>query len=160
MGALLLSNFSRLCFNISMQKLLIALIACLFMFSACGQKEKGEIVVPSGDSVVIDARDIAPGEAKFFRYDFRGREIRFIAGRTEAGSFVTKFDACATCYVSKKGYRAEPGCVVCNDCGSRFKLDEMEKGLGNCVPINLPHRALGDKITISLADLQAGWKWF
>jgi uncharacterized membrane protein len=143
-----------------MRKLLIAFIACLFMFSACAQREKGEIVVPSGDSVVIDGRDIAPGEAKFFRYDFRGREIRFIAGRTEAGSFVTKFDACATCYVSKKGYHAEPGCVICNDCGSRFKLDEMEKGLGNCVPINLPHRALDDKVVISLADLQAGWKWF
>ncbi|MGC2424687.1 MAG: Fe-S-containing protein [Nitrospirota bacterium] len=143
-----------------MQKLLIALIACLLIFSACARK-RAEIVVPSGDSVVIDAKNIAPGEAKFFRYDFRGREIRFIAGRTETGSFVTVFDACATCYVNKKGFRAEPGCVVCNDCGSaRFKLSEMEKGLGNCVPIALPHRALGDNIIISLGDLQAGWKWF
>lgn len=143
-----------------MQKLLIVFTVCLFIFSACAQREKAEIVVPSGDSVAIDGKGIAPGEAKFFRYDFRGREIRFIAGRTEAGSFVTAFDACATCYVNKKGYRGEPGCVVCNECGSRFKLSEMEKGLGNCVPVNLPHHALGDKIIISLGDLQAGWKWF
>ncbi len=143
-----------------MQRLLIAFIACLFIFSACAQGEKAEIVVPSGDSVVIDGKAMAPGEARFFRYGFRGREIRFIAGRTEAGSFVTAFDACATCYVNKKGYREEPGCVVCNECGSRFKLSEMEKGLGNCVPVNLPHRLEGDRIIISLGDLQAGWKWF
>ncbi len=143
-----------------MKKLLFALIACVIALSACSQREKAETVIPSGDSVVINGKTIGPGEAKFFKYECRGREIRFIVGRTDTGAFITAFDACATCYVYKKGYRAEPGCVVCNECGSRFKLNEMEKGLGNCVPISLPHQAVGDRITVSLGDLQAGWKWF
>ena len=143
-----------------MHKLLFMFIACALIFSACSMREKAEPVVPSGDSVVIDGASIRPGEAKFFEYKFRGKEIRFIVGRTGTGAFVTAFDACATCYVYKKGYRAEPGCVVCNECGSRFRLSEMEKGLGNCVPIALPHTAQGDTVSIKLSDIQGGYRWF
>ncbi len=143
-----------------MHKLFLMLIACALVFSACSLREKAEPVIPSGDSVVVNGASIRPGEAKFFEYKFRGKEIRFIVGRTDTGAFVTAFDACATCYVYKKGYRAEPGCVVCNECGSRFRLGEMEKGLGNCVPIALPHTAQGDKVTVNLGDLQAGYKYF
>ena len=143
-----------------MQKLIFTIIACTLVFSACSRREKAEPVIPSGNTVVINGASIKPGEAKFFEYKFRGKEIRFIVGRTDTGAFVTAFDACATCYVYKKGYRAEPGCVICNECGSRFRLGEMEKGLGNCVPIALPHAVQGDSVFIRLSDIEDGYRWF
>ncbi len=36
----------------------------------------------------------------------------------------------------------------------------MEKGLGNCVPIALPHTAQGDSVFIKLSDIEGGYRWF
>jgi len=65
------------------------------------------------------------------------------------------FDACASCYPHKLGYGCEDGSVVCRNCGQRFSIHKLEKGLGGCYPIKLEGRTENDKYLIPRASLEA-----
>ncbi len=137
--------------------ILTVLVASLF---ACARKPKGEELTPVQGRFVIDARSFEKGEVRFYRHSYMGKEIGFLVARGEDGSFKTAFDACITCYPHRMGYRSEKGCVVCIYCNSVFRIEELDTGIGNCVPIKIPSRLEGDKLVISQSDVEEGIKWF
>jgi uncharacterized membrane protein len=139
---------------------MISVIICMSCLTACSGAPKGEAVLPKDGVFSFDARNFAAGEVKFYRYEAGGKRVTFFIARAPSGEIRTAFDACVTCYPYRMGYKAKEGCVVCANCDTVFKLDELGTGKGNCIPIAIPHRLEGDTLTISLKDIEVGAKWF
>jgi len=93
-------------------------------------------------------------------YDHDGKQVVFMVAKTRSGDIKTAFDACITCYPHRQGYRADPGCVVCRYCGTSFQIDDLDKGIGNCIPIAVPHDISGQNVIIRQSDIEAGSRWF
>jgi len=122
---------------------------------------KGTPVAAADGQVRIDVSGIAPGDTEFFRYESaEGGVAVFLVARTPGGELKAAFDACITCYPHEKGYRAEENCVVCVYCDTRFSLDELGTGRGNCIPVALGFVREGEYVVIAEADLAAGGKYF
>ena len=138
----------------------VAIFSLSLLITACGEKSKGEPVTPSGDVFTFDLRKIGKNEVKFFYYVYKDRAIKFLVARSESGEVKTAFDACITCYPHKMGYRQEKDCVVCIFCNTAFRIGVLDQGVGNCVPIKIPHSIEGDTLRISLKEIEEGYKWF
>ncbi len=128
--------------------------------SSCGGKAKGELIAPNGGVFTIDASDIGKGEVRFFRREAGGKPVVFMVARDEYGDIKTAFDACITCYPHKQGYRVQEDSVVCIYCGNTFRIESLDKGIGNCMPIKIEHTMDGVKVIIRQQDIDAGAKWF
>ncbi len=67
---------------------------------------------------------------------------------------VSFLDACASCYTHKRGYQSDEGRVTCRECGMKFSIHQLEKGLGSCYPINIEGRVEDGKYLIPVAALE------
>lgn len=145
-----------------MKKTVAAIILSVVLVSlfACGKKPIGEELAPRYGKFIINTTGFEKGTVRFFRHHFGGKDIVFLVARSEDGGFKTAFDACITCYPHRMGYRSEKGCVVCKYCNTAFSIENLDTGVGNCVPIKIPSRAEGETIVISQGDVEAGSKWF
>ena len=95
-------------------------------------------------------------QAKWYKYDLGGKEIKFFTVKTEDGSIKTAFDACDVCYYSGKGYQQEGDYMVCNNCGNRYPISGLgteNRTPGGCWPGHLSNIVEGDYILIRKKDL-------
>lgn len=137
-----------------------AVTLSLFL-TACGKSPaKGEPIMPRDGVFTIDASAIDKGGLKFFRYDVGRKSVVFMVAKTKTGEIKTAFDACITCYPHMKGYRFESGRVVCVYCGTPFEFDELGRGKGNCIPIQIEHNLDGSTILIEKSIIESGARWF
>lgn len=122
----------------------------------------------SGDQgIIIRKKDIS-GKATFFPYVVNGKNMEIFAVRASDGTIRTALNTCQVCYTSGRGYYVQEGAVfVCQNCGNRFRLDQIEKVKGGCNPIPITGKDktdLGDSIGISkqylasVAPYFARWK--
>jgi uncharacterized membrane protein len=52
------------------------------------------------------------------------------------GTVRTAFNTCQVCYRSGKGFYKQQGTVlVCQNCGNRFRMNQVEKRSGGCNPV-------------------------
>ena len=137
-----------------------AISALLAILCSCSAPPKGQLVLARDGVVSIDTRALARGQARFYHYNKDGKDIVFFVARPDTGEVKVAFDACVTCYPNKKGYRLEAGSVVCIHCGTAFKIDELDVGKGNCIPIKIRHTTRGDTVLIDQKDIEAGACWF
>jgi hypothetical protein len=126
--------------------------------------------VAAGDKdwgIVIKKKDIG-SVGKFYPYTYKGIYMEIIAVRASDGTIRTALNTCQVCYDSGRGYYKQVGDVfVCQNCGNRFKVDQVEKIKGGCNPVPiLPEYKtdLGDSIGITkellaeAAPFFARWK--
>jgi uncharacterized membrane protein len=105
--------------------------------------------------------EFAPGQARTFCYrDSDGETIRFIVARDSDGTIHSAFDACHSCFQYGQGYSLRKGQMVCRFCGQHYPLKDIGTGIASCVPIQLRHLSLADKVQINVADLEAGRRLF
>ncbi len=107
----------------------------------------------SGDwGIIIRKKDIS-GTATFFPYVANGRNMEIFAVKASDDTIRTALNTCQVCYTSGRGYYVQEGTVfVCQNCGNRFRLDQIEKIKGGCNPIPITGKDktdLGDSIGIS-----------
>ncbi len=117
--------------------------------------------------IVIKKKDITM-KAKFYSYVLDGRNMEVFAVKASDGTIRTALNTCQVCYSSGRGYYVQEGAVfVCQNCGNRFRLDQIELVKGGCNPIPIPKKDktdLGDSIGISrqylasVAPYFANWK--
>ncbi|MGD9568966.1 MAG: Fe-S-containing protein [Sedimentibacter sp.] len=89
--------------------------------------EKGDMVIPKAD--VTDT-------ATFYAYDELDTYMEILAVKASDGTVRTAFNTCQVCYSSGRGYYVQEGDVlVCQNCGNRFKMDEVEVARGGCNPV-------------------------
>lgn len=145
-----------------MMKLAATIFLSLILVStfACGKKPRGEELVPRDGKFIIGTTGFYKGEVRFFSHHYKDKDIVFLVARSEDGGFKTAFDACITCYPHHMGYRSEKGCVVCIYCDTAFKIDSLDTGVGNCVPIKIPNKVEGETIVLTQSDVEAGAEWF
>ncbi|MFH2113666.1 MAG: DUF2318 domain-containing protein [Spirochaetota bacterium] len=113
--------------------------------------------------IVIVKKDIT-STAKFYPYTVNGKPMEVFAVKASDGTIRTALNTCQVCYSSGRGYYKQEGPVfVCQNCGNRFSLDQIEKIKGGCNPIPLlgaDKTDLGDSIGISKAYLTSVAPYF
>jgi uncharacterized membrane protein len=121
----------------------------------------------AGQDVVIPISEVST-TAKFYPATVDGVDLEIIAVRASDGTIRTAFNTCQVCYDSGRGYYEQSGDVlVCQNCGNRFEMSQVEIESGGCNPwpIFAEDKTMTDEsITISYDFLQesteifANWK--
>jgi hypothetical protein len=122
--------------------------------SATGNKNGGVYVnkeIKDAD-IVISVKDISESPS-IYPASIGGIDLEVIAVKASDGTIRTAFNTCQVCYGSGKGYyQVENKQLVCQNCGNRFGMDELEVTRGGCnpVPITDEYKEVNnDTITIS-----------
>ncbi|MGF7143499.1 putative membrane protein [Anaerotaenia torta] len=117
--------------------------------------EKGKTASNSAvidDDIVISVKDVTE-TASFYPAKINGTELEVIAVKASDGTVRTAFNTCQVCYNSGRGYYKQDGNrLVCQNCGNRFGMDDVEITRGGCnpVPITSEYKETGEEtITIS-----------
>jgi uncharacterized membrane protein len=86
-------------------------------------------------NMVINVADVTE-TANFYAYDKLNTYMEVLAVKASDGTVRTAFNTCQVCYSSGRGYYIQEGDVlVCQNCGNRFKMDEVEVARGGCNPV-------------------------
>jgi len=75
-------------------------------------------------------------KAKFYPYNLDGTNMEIIAVKATDGTIRTALNTCQVCYDSGRGYYEQSGdYLICQNCGNRFHIDQIEKIKGGCNPV-------------------------
>lgn len=136
---------------------LLAGVAGAFAFSL-GKYEK---VKATNGTVTLQAAKLTDGKAHFYKFEDGSKAITFFAVKASDGSIRTAFDACDSCYRSKKGYEQQGDKMNCNNCNQKFAINRLgPNATGGCNPGYLPNQQNGGIVSIKASDLQGGAKYF
>ena len=131
--------------------------ASVFAFSL-GKYEK---VKANNGTVTLQVAKLSDNKAHFYKFEDGGKEIAFFAVKAADGSYKTAFDACDSCYKSKKGYEQQGDKMNCKNCNQKFAINRLgPNATGGCNPGYLPHQQSGSTISIKATDLKGGARYF
>lgn len=92
-------------------------------------------------------------QASFYPLTINGTQMEVLAVKAPDGSIRTAFNTCQVCYSSGRGYYKQEGdALVCQNCGNRFKMNQVEVVNGGCNPVPITEEnktADATNITIS-----------
>ena len=125
-----------------------------------------EAAAPKKDGdygIIFKKKDIS-STATFMPYTAEGKRMEIFAVRASDGTIRTALNTCQVCYASGRGYYKQEGKeFVCQNCGNRFRLDQIEKIKGGCNPVPIlgaDKTDLGDSIGISKSYLASVAPYF
>lgn len=148
---------------------LIALTAVLYLLIGRTGAQAGvqDAQIPQGGNIQIVKNEITD-TASFIPYDAGGMSMELIAVKASDGTVRTAFNTCQVCYDSGRGYYKQEGNeLVCQNCGNRFQIDQIEKEKNGCNPVPILEEDKTDNgttITISetylnqYKELFGNWK--
>lgn len=110
--------------------------------------------------VTIPISKIDDGDAHYYSFEAKGREIRFFVLKSSDGVIRAAFDACDVCFSERKGYDRTGESVVCNNCGQRFHSTMINEVKGGCNPAPLARKAEDGKLYIRASDIEQGARYF
>ncbi|MDR1531639.1 MAG: DUF2318 domain-containing protein [Clostridiales bacterium] len=132
------------------------------------------MLIPGGRASVLADQDLVipvseiSETAAFYPVDIKGTRMEVLAVKAPDGSVRTAFNTCQVCFASGRGYYKQNGsALVCQNCGNRFSMDQVEVQSGGCnpVPIFAENKIVDDtNITIPVEFLNqassifANWK--
>jgi hypothetical protein len=103
--------------------------------SSTGTGANRATATPAGSDIVIPLADVTE-QARFYPTDVDGTAIEVLAVKAPDGTIRTAFNTCQICYDSGRGYYEQEGNVlVCQNCGNRFAMDDVEIKAGGCNPV-------------------------
>lgn len=107
-------------------------------------------------------------KATFYPATVDGVKLEVLAVKAPDGSIRTAFNTCQVCYDSGRGYYKQEGdALVCQNCGNRFKISQVEVSKGGCNPVPIFDKEIemgSENITIPAAylkeakDIFENWK--
>ena len=99
-----------------------------------GRDVNEAVTIAPGESLVIPTANIFT-DASFFPVEVDGTAMEVVAVRDSAGNIRTAFNTCQVCYDSGRGYYVQSGdYLICQNCGNRFAMDQVEIESGGCNP--------------------------
>lgn len=121
---------------------IVAVIAAFTFFNSnnntdLAEQPKSSAVSATNENgdLVIQVSDITE-TATYYAYEELDTYMEVLAVKASDGTIRTAFNTCQVCYSSGKGYYVQNGDVlVCQNCGNRFKLDQVEVAKGGCNPV-------------------------
>jgi uncharacterized membrane protein len=127
---------------------MILAAALLVMGSALfGQSVQLNVVKPAiaDRDLVIQIAEVTEN-AIFYPVDIEGTRLEVLAVKAPDGTIRTAFNTCQVCYGSGRGFYKQQGTVlVCQNCGNRFRMNQVEIRSGGCNPV--PIFAANKKVT-------------
>jgi uncharacterized membrane protein len=94
-----------------------------------------EIGVTKDSDLVIPVDEIS-STATFYPVEVDGTKLEVISVKAPDGSVRTAFNTCQVCYDSGRGYYEQEGeALVCQNCGNRFRMSQVETVSGGCNPV-------------------------
>ena len=142
-------------------------LALAALLAGCAQPGQAASEAAEGSDLVIPVGDISQ-KVTFYPMEADGTQLEVLAVKAPDGTIRTAFNTCQVCYDSGRGYYEQDGDVlVCQNCGNRFRMEQVEVVSGGCnpVPILDDNKTVDDtSITISSAFLSeakalfANWK--
>jgi len=91
--------------------------------------------VIANQDLVIQIAEITEN-ALFFPVDIDGVRMEVLAVKAPDGTIRTAFNTCQVCYASGRGYYVQTSTVlVCQNCGNRFRMSQVERRAGGCNPV-------------------------
>jgi uncharacterized membrane protein len=125
--------------------------------NAWAQSSGNSRSVVRDQDLVILVSDISP-TAQFYPVEIEGTRIEVLAVKAPDGTIRTAFNTCQSCYASGRGYYIQKDDrLVCQNCGKRFRLSQVEISAGGCNPVPIfpkDKTVDAEKITISKAYLK------
>jgi uncharacterized membrane protein len=127
------------------------LFAASGIFAQSGNLNEVKPAIADKDLVIPTAE--VSQNAVFYPVDIEGVRLEVIAVKAPDGTIRTAFNTCQVCYGSGRGYYKQEGnLLVCQNCGNRFRMSQVEVRSGGCnpVPIFAANKTVTkDSITIS-----------
>jgi Predicted membrane protein len=149
--------------NINRKKLAIIVVFAIALIVAAtgfldkkdsGSNQAGASTIKKviDKDLIIQTKDVTKNPT-FYPVKIDGTDMEVIAVKASDGSIRTAFNTCQVCNNSGKGYyKVEGNQLVCQNCGNRFGIDDVEVARGGCnpVPISDQFKTVSDNtITIS-----------
>ncbi|MCG2767831.1 MAG: DUF2318 domain-containing protein, partial [Anaerolineae bacterium] len=100
------------------------------------------------------------GKARYYTYMNGDQPIEFFILQSSDGVVRAAFNACDSCFPSKRGYLQDGEEMVCQNCGLRFASDQINVVRGGCNPSPLQRVVDGDRLVIQEEDIIAGASYF
>jgi uncharacterized membrane protein len=116
-----------------------ALFGLLFMSPVLFAQNGGRLnevkpVIADRDLVISIAE--VTENAVFYPVDIEGTRLEVLAVKAPDGTIRTAFNTCQVCYASGRGFYKQQGTVlVCQNCGNRFRMSQVETRSGGCNPV-------------------------
>ncbi len=132
---------------------MLSSLALMLILVVCARQPSYPPAPQEGSSIVIDAANLEPEVPKFYSYRSQGKNVNYFVLRVQ-GKVLSFLDACASCYIHKRGYGYADGHVTCRACNLKFSVNQLEKGLGSCYPIRIDGRMENGKYLIPVATLE------
>lgn len=130
---------------------LVAVAGILYLMKLPGDTDTKQEVVKDSDMVISLAE--VTQEASFYPAEMNGIKLEVLAVKAPDGTVRTAFNTCQVCFSSGRGYYIQEGDeLVCQNCGNRFGMDDVEVTRGGCnpVPISSEYKTVDrENITIS-----------
>jgi uncharacterized membrane protein len=112
----------------------VVLIIGFVVFNSLSDKNDNTAAA-SGGNLIIPKAEITD-TAKFYPYKAGDTKMEVVALKASDGTIRTAFNTCQVCYDSGKGYYKQEGNeLVCQNCGNRFGVDDIEVVKGGCNPV-------------------------
>lgn len=121
----------------------------------------GGILGKSSSANVVKDRDLVikldevTETAKFYPVVIGGTKLEVLAVKAPDGTVRTAFNTCQVCYASGRGYYKQEGSeLVCQNCGNRFGMEDVEVTRGGCnpVPITEDYKTVNDEEIVISKD--------
>lgn len=98
-------------------------------------KGSSQSAAASGTDLIINKSEITE-TAKFYPYNVGGTNMEVLAVKANDGTIRTAFNTCQICFNSGRGYYKQEGNqLVCQNCGNRFEIEQVEQIKGGCNPV-------------------------
>ncbi len=88
------------------------------------------------DSDIVIPTSSVTEQAAFYPAIMNGTRLEVIAVKAPDGTIRTAFNTCQVCYGSGRGFYVQEGDrLVCQNCGNRFSMSDVEVTRGGCNPV-------------------------
>lgn len=135
----------------------VAAFAAFVIFSG---DTKFQVVTAAEGAVRIPVAEVSDGQAHYYTYKGRGKNLNFFVLKSSDGVIRAAFDACDVCYRERKGYRQEGDDMVCNNCGQRFPSVKINVLKGGCNPAPLERSVEGGMLVLKTTHIEGGGMYF
>ncbi|GHT99831.1 hypothetical protein FACS1894142_7790 [Spirochaetia bacterium] len=127
----------RCCKNFCLAIAMLVIGSSFGLSSIFAQSAQLNVVKPAiaDRDLVIQISEVT-GNAIFYPVDIEGTRLEILAVKAPDGTIRTAFNTCQVCYASGRGFYKQQGTVlVCQNCGNRFRMSQVEVRSGGCNPV-------------------------
>jgi uncharacterized membrane protein len=137
------------------KRIIVTAVLLLIGSAAFGQSGQLNVVKPAiaDRDLVIPIAELT-GNAVFYPVDIEGTRLEVLAVKAPDGTIRTAFNTCQVCYDSGRGFYKQQGTVlVCQNCGNRFRMSQVEVRSGGCNPVPIfPRNKTVTDTTITISQ--------